>query len=373
MENKLLKIAVISGWAHYQLGGAENYCALCYQDWASKYHVVEFPVLKTGLGEKQVRAKNPHVQIDESLLGWKPYSIIWAKTYRQKTMKKIYQNYDLVILNITFPPRKWINHSKTILVQHMHKKWYTLLGKNWKVSFAQFFTSILFGVATLTNTFKNAQNVVFFTEETKAPTKAKNVFFIPLAHKQKPILKNQKNNRKNFGFIGRLENQQKNIKDLIKIANVNSDVIIYGSGSYEKKIKRKLRNVNQFKGLITNQNIDQTMQELKCLIITSNFEGFPFTIVEALSNGTPVIAFKTFESLDFFIKSKAVFSVPPGDIEAFNQKITWLRNLSAKKYQEISDNALIFAKEHLSQELFWKKWEQTLQKVDLYNKNLQTN
>ncbi len=372
MENKLLKIAVISGWSHYKLGGAENYCALCFQDWAPKYHVVEFPVLKTGLGDKKVRPQNPQIEIDESLLGWKPHSIVWAKAYPRKKTKKIYEKFDLVILNITMPPRKWINHPKTILVQHMHNKWYTLLGKDWKIIFGQFFSSILFGVGTIINAFKKAHNVVFFAKETTAPTTAKNVFYIPLAHKNLSQFTITKTSGQNFGYIGRLENQQKNIRDLIKIANDNKDVVIYGSGTHLRMLKQKLKNFNQYKGLITKQEIDLIMQELRCLIITSNFEGFPFTIVEALSNGTPVIAFNTFQSLDFFVKSKAVFLIPRGDIKAFNQKISWMRNLNDQEYQKISKDAVDFAKKHLTQETFWRNWDNVLKQVIFYNQKMQT-
>ncbi len=350
-----MKIAIITNGPHFAVGGVEKYSDMFYEYFGKKHLITEFPTLKIKKNIQNNEKPNPYVKMDYSLLGWKPHLIVWGGSYTRKNYKYIYQNYDLIIINSIFLPAKWIANPKTIVVQHMSKKWYTLRGKKWSLKFGQFINSILFGVGTISNAFKKVQNVVFYANETKALTTAKNVFFIPLAHKKLADLVIKKTSGQHFGFIGRIDNQQKNIKDLIKIVNQNDDVIIYGSGHNQRMLKQKLNNFNQYKGLLAKDKIDQKMQNLRCLILTSHHEGFCFSIVEALSNGTPVIAFDTFDALNFFIKSKAVFLIPRGDIQAFNQKI--------------SENALEFAIKHFTKESFWTKWENIINNFSIRKVN----
>ncbi len=356
------KIAVITGWSHDKIGGVENYSSICYENWQDKYEITEFPTLKTGAGNFKVRTKNPQVKIDYSLVGKKPSAFWWLRLYKKTIMKKIYQNFDVVVINAVFPPQKWINHEKSILVQHMHTKWYSLKGKKWPLSLGQFFITLFFGVGTFTNAFKNAQNVVFFIPQTAAKTKTKNINYIPLSTNSKNTIHDQKKNRQYFIFLGRLDNKQKNIIALTKIANLNNDLHIYGMGSNKKIIDKKLIDQTQYKGFIKNPEVSNLLQTSKALLLTSNYEGFSMVIVEALSNGTPVIMFDTFASANFFAKSSAVFLIKKNDIKAFNAKIQWLRNLPQDEYQKISNHALNFAREHLSQEIFWQNWTNVLER-----------
>lgn len=360
-KNKKLKIAVITGWTHNKIGGVENYCAICYENWGEKYEITEFPLLETGLGNFQVRSKNEKITIDYSLLGKKPYSIMWMGTYKQTVMKKIYQTFDIVILNTSFPPRKWITHPKSVLVQHMHNKWYALGGKDWKVSMGQFFSTLFFGVGTFTNALKNAKNVVFFVPETYEQTKANNIFYIPLTSHLSHEIKTYPVIRNNFSFIGRLENQQKNITALIKLANWNREINIYGHGNMIKKLNNKLQDKSQYRGPAKKAQINEILQTTKALLITSHYEGFPTIAVEALSNGVPIIMFDTFNSVKFFEKSGAVFIIEKNNLLEFNQKINWLKNLPPQEYQKITQNALTFAKTYLSKEMFWSNWDKVLQ------------
>lgn len=358
-----MKIAIITNGPHFSIGGVEKYSSILCEYFGSKHQITEFPTLKIKKNIQQNVGCNPNINIDYSLLGWKPYLIVWGGSYTRKNYKQIFENYDLVIISATFLPAKWIFNPKAIVVQHMDQRWYSLRGKKMRLVFGQFVNSLLFGVGTVKNSFKNASNVVFFANETQAPTKAQNIFFIPLAHKQKFDLEIKKTNRENFAYIGRIDNSQKNIKDLITIANHNKDVLIYGSGHHYRMLKHKMHDLSQYRGILDKKDIDEKMQHLKCLILTSHYEGFPFTIVEALSNGTPVIAFETFNSLKFFAKSKAVFTVPAGNIKIFNQKMAWLRNLNDEEYRQISKNAIEFAKTYLTKQDFWANWENIISKV----------
>ncbi|WP_158380582.1 glycosyltransferase family 4 protein [Carnobacterium inhibens] len=102
--------------------------------------------------------------------------------------------------------------------------------------------------------------------------------------------------RKNqFVFAGRLD-KSKGIVLLLKawLQIKDFDLIICGTGPEEEWCKKfikdnKLTNVKFF-GFISNEKTVKIISESKALILpTQWYEGFPMTIAESLSSGTPVI------------------------------------------------------------------------------------
>lgn len=360
--SKKLKIAVICENPHYILGGIENYNALCYQDWAHKYDVTEFPFIADQGKRSTVRPLNNNIKINYLLVGWKPNLMIWGGIYTKKKMQKIFNDFDVVIINSSWIPKKWLNNDKTILVQHNDLQVYCWKwnSKNYLFSFSLILNSLFFNIGTLKNPFLKAKNIVFYSKETDFESNVKNKWYIQLAHKsQSEIICQNINNRLGFAWIGRLVDDQKNVKDAIRLANLNNDMSIYGQGNV-KLIDKYLKNKQQFKGIISKHQIDEILKSLKAFILTSKYEGFSFVVVEALSMGTPVIMFNTFDAAKFFKNSGAVFLIEKNNIEQFNAKIAWLRNLSLKEYENISNQAIDFAKKHFTKEIFWNKWDQVL-------------
>lgn len=362
-----MKIAVICNLQHYYVGGVENNNRLRYESWTLNHDVTEYPTLQGKSNLTKVSEPNPKVKIDLSLLGWKPHNFIWAGTYTKKNFKKIYDNHDVVIISSLLPPKKWIKHPKSILVQHMNKNWYTLGGKPFVWSIGQLVDTLFFGAGTITNSFKKANNAMFYAPETEAYTKGKK-FYAALPYKLKSDIKETTLKRGGFVWIARLEQAQKNVKTAIKLANSNNDLIIYGDGPSKKMLHKKLTNSKQYGGKLVRTQIDKKLASAKGMIMTSNFEGFGFTVSEALTNGTPVILFNTFDACKFFAKSGAVFLIPKGDIKAFNEKMKWLRELPNDEYHILSEKAREFAKNNLSKEVFWNSWENALNTVYSQNK-----
>lgn len=357
-----MKIAVICNLQHFYVGGVENNNRLRYESWTKHHNVTEYPTLQGKSNLTKVSEPNPKVKIDLSLLGWKPHNFIWAGTYTKNNFKKIYDNNDVVIISSLLPPKKWIKHSKSILVQHMNKDWYTLGGKPFVWSIGQFVDTLFFGAGTITNAFKKAKNSMFYSLETEAPTNG-NKFYAALPYKKVDEITQSTAKRSGFVWIARLEQAQKNVKAAVALANLNSDLCLYGDGPSKKILSKKMRNQSQYKGKLNRTQIDETLSTAKGMIMTSNFEGFGFTVSEALTNGTPVILFDTFDACKFFEKSGAVFLIKKGDLEGFNNKIKWLRELPVDEYNTISNNALNFAREKLSKESFWKSWDNALESV----------
>ena len=107
----------------------------------------------------------------------------------------------------------------------------------------------------------------------------------------------QNKQRKNqFIFIGRLE-RIKGIDFLLNVwkelGDVTSKLIVCGIGSLENYCKEYISKYNlniEMKGLVSNEEVKELVSESLALIMpTMWYEGFPMTIVEAFSVGTPVI------------------------------------------------------------------------------------
>lgn len=107
----------------------------------------------------------------------------------------------------------------------------------------------------------------------------------------------QNKQRKNqFIFIGRLE-QIKGIDFLLNVwkelGGTAPKLIVCGIGSLENYCKECISKYNlniEMKGLVSNEEVKELVSESLALIMpTVWYEGFPMTIVEAFSVGTPVI------------------------------------------------------------------------------------
>lgn len=103
-----------------------------------------------------------------------------------------------------------------------------------------------------------------------------------------------------FIYVGRIQYQkQKNLKEMYQILglikNLNWVLDIYGDGLTEDK--NKLYELSQKLGISKRINyfgwqkdVWHTIQYANLLLLTSNYEGFPMAIAEAISYGIPVIS-----------------------------------------------------------------------------------
>ena len=120
----------------------------------------------------------------------------------------------------------------------------------------------------------------------------------------KKIFKKE-NNEKFIGILGRIETY-KGHEDLIKafsklpnkIKNKNK-IMIIGSGEkmYVDKLKDMIKSFNLNKNVIftgyLDENIENIMKSLDLVVMaTRDYEGFGYTVAEAISAGTPVLASK---------------------------------------------------------------------------------
>jgi glycosyltransferase involved in cell wall biosynthesis len=100
-------------------------------------------------------------------------------------------------------------------------------------------------------------------------------------------------------FFGRLEEEIKDFTLLLnsfklsKVYNAGTKLLIIGDGSDKDFIAAKIEKLqlhDSVKIIPFQKNITPYIQHAHCTILTSYFEGFPMSIVEALAAATPVIS-----------------------------------------------------------------------------------
>ncbi len=126
----------------------------------------------------------------------------------------------------------------------------------------------------------------------------KNKIIIPNAINKDIVFPKREKNEKRIVAVGRIEGQ-KNYPMLVKSFAIFSKehpdyrLEIYGKGSQEESI-RKLIEKYQLTGKIKLmgyvKNISERIANATCFVMTSNFEGMPNALIEAMCIGIPCIA-----------------------------------------------------------------------------------
>ena len=292
----------------------------------------------------------------------------------RKILKKLLhkQNYNLIIDSTdTYFKRiaKWDNY---FLIQHNSFEFYQSKIQKKFIGFIKRIIKIIFGARF---PFDKTKNVILYDNDNKELyfklfNNSANIHCIALCSQNKEKALDNKQiilNRENIIYFGRL-GFQKNIKGLITINNSINKIDFYGSteqSKYSKEVYKVLQEKNWYKGVLNQNNLYTTINKYKFSINYSFFEGFPFSIVESLSCGVPVIVKDSFTSANFLTSYDHRLLIPKNatNEEAIKQ-INSLLNLSDEEYLELCKKAFKFFQENLSYEIFEKKW------LEIFNKFL---
>lgn len=85
-------------------------------------------------------------------------------------------------------------------------------------------------------------------------------------------------------------------------------------------------------------------------------EGFPYVIVEALSNGTPCLVANTFNNACYLVDETRGRCIDNFNVDIWAKEIEFFQNLNKEKYLNYCENALNFAKENLTVDKFKEFW-----------------
>lgn len=93
------------------------------------------------------------------------------------------------------------------------------------------------------------------------------------------------------------------------------------------------------------------------MIVMSNYEGFSYSLTQALSYGLPIIVLDTYASAKFLVNdNQNGFLLQPG--KSLNEYVEQLKNIysiSNEQYLQLSLNAYKFAQDNLSEKQFQEK------------------
>jgi len=108
----------------------------------------------------------------------------------------------------------------------------------------------------------------------------------------------------------------------------------------DMKSKSQSRNLNvQFFGHLNRSDIEDHLREASLLFLTSEFEVFPFAVIEAYSKGVPVVS-SCFDGVgDFLIDNVTGIIVDGDDLLDVKNRIVDLLN-DKKRLRKISVNAI---------------------------------
>ena len=151
------------------------------------------------------------------------------------------------------------------------------------------------------------------------------MFIIPRACKLPTSAPREgKNNR--LVTICRIAEEQKNFTAMIgimaKLPEMTLD--IYGAGSAEEvnALKNKISTCTNIRFLGQTNDVAKTLSEYSVFIMTSYYEGYGQSLIEARSQGLPIVLFNTFDAAQsVVIDGKNGFLIAPFDQISFSDSI----------------------------------------------------
>lgn len=195
-----------------------------------------------------------------------------------------------------------------------------------------------------------ADGVVFQTVEAKE-------WFPKRIQKKSRIIFNQvdaiffdtkfKKNRKGIVTTGRLvpqKNHELLIRAFAKISNnIEENLIIYGDGELDKTLKNLAENLGVGQRVFfpgATKNVQEVLSSAKVFVLSSNFEGMPNSLLEAMAIGLPCISTDCpcGGPRNVIEDGKNGILVPVDDVEAMANAIEYILN-SADKLEEMGTMA----------------------------------
>ncbi len=152
-----------------------------------------------------------------------------------------------------------------------------------------------------------------------------------------------------ISYVGRISNFQKRLDLLISAFSIYAQknktvkLELYGDGEDMEAIKRQIEALNMQERIVVKGSVSNPMQYVstsKCYILSSDFEGIPNSLLEAMSVGVPVISTDTSPGGARFLISNNQngLLVKCGDINMLADKMDYLFN-NPQKADDMGKNA----------------------------------
>lgn len=171
--------------------------------------------------------------------------------------------------------------------------------------------------------------------------------------KQRTDFDIEKGDRFVFGSVGRLvlvKNQALFIKaaDAVKKAIPNAQFWLIGDGALREELEkevneRSLGDAFRFWGI--RMDVDAALRRMDVFVLTSNTEGSPNTLAEALRAGKPVVSTRSTDLSEMIAEGENGYAVPVGDEKALaDAMIRIFKDCMTKREQMERKSCALFEK-----------------------------
>ena len=196
----------------------------------------------------------------------------------------------------------------------------------------------------------------YMPEVKKIPNATLYNFAISIADKTKVMPK-----EKYFLFFGRLS-YEKGVRTLLETFKElpNCKLKIAGTGPKEEELKDYVHTMGmdnvEFLGYKRGKELQNLVKEAYFVIVPSEwYENNPMTIIEAYSEGTPVIGAKIGGIPEIVVENETGYQFVSGDSCDMKSKVMQTDDLSFEEYSNLSIGALKFAHEKLSIDSYYPR------------------
>lgn len=165
----------------------------------------------------------------------------------------------------------------------------------------------------------------------------------------------------NVGRLNKQKNQEMLIRAFSKIADKYSEykLVIYGEGPERNNLEnivKKLNLVNRVAMPGAFSNVLEKIKSASFFAFSSNFEGMPNALIEAMALGLPVISTDCpcggpRELIDDYVNG---LLVPVGDIDTFASRMDYI--LSNKEKADLMANKAVSIRKKLDSQSIGKQW-----------------
>ena len=226
----------------------------------------------------------------------------------------------------------------------------------------QYFRNVFFNPAKYIDGFIYVSNFAkdiqekYMPEVKKIPNATLYNFAISIADKTKVMPK-----EKYFLFFGRLS-YEKGVRTLLETFKElpNCKLKIAGTGPKEEELKDYVHTMGmdnvEFLGYKRGKELQNLVKEAYFVIVPSEwYENNPMTIIEAYSEGTPVIGAKIGGIPEIVVENETGYQFVSGDSCDMKSKVMQADDLSFEEYSNLSIGALKFAHEKLSIDSYYPR------------------
>ena len=170
------------------------------------------------------------------------------------------------------------------------------------------------------------------------------------------------------GYIGRLS-VEKGVQHLVQaLPDLLKDrkdirILIGGDGPLKKNIEtvlqaEKLTEYVDLPGWVSNEDYPTYLNQLRLLILPSFTEGLPYTMLEAMACGTPVLATPVGAIPGVIIDGKTGFIMKNNSPECIAENV--IRALSSPDLEKIANNSRRFVEENFTFDKTVEVWKRLL-------------